>query len=114
MRGAEMRRALSRRGVHAAGAAGAVVEHRECTRCLFSTEIPGISFDADGMCSYCALHDEMDVQYPTGEEGERRLAAIAAEIKAAGEGKEYDCIVGVSGGCDSSYLIHKMVEMGLR
>jgi N-acetyl sugar amidotransferase len=87
---------------------------RLCTRCLFHTGIPGITFDAQGVCSYCALSDEMEAQYPTGEEGRRRLEAMAAEMRAAGEGKPYDCIVGVSGGCDSSFLIHQMVELGLR
>jgi hypothetical protein len=66
------------------------------------------------MCSYCALHDQMDAQYPTGEAGERELQALAREIKASGTGKRYDCIVGVSGGCDSSYLVHRMVELGLK
>lgn len=87
---------------------------RECTRCLYHSGIPGITFDERGECSYCALHDEMDAQYPTGAEGAARLEAMADEIRAAGRGKPYDCIVGVSGGCDSSYMIHKMVELGLR
>ena len=88
--------------------------YRACVRCLYDTDIPGIAFADDGTCSYCALHDEMEAQYPTGAEGERLMAASVAEMKAAGKGKQYDCIVGVSGGCDSSFLIHEMVERGLR
>lgn len=87
---------------------------QECVRCLYHSGIPGITYDEDGQCSYCSLHDEMDAQYPTGDEGAGRLAAMADEIRAAGRGKPYDCIVGVSGGCDSSFMIHQMVELGLR
>lgn len=85
-----------------------------CRRCLYDRRIPGISFDDTGMCSYCRLHDEMDQQYPTGEAGRQQLERLAEEMAAAGKGKPYDCIVGVSGGCDSSYLVHELVQLGLR
>lgn len=87
---------------------------RMCRRCVYDEAVPGISFDAEGVCSYCHLHDQMDRQYPTGVAGDRILLAIADRIRAAGKGKKYDCVVGVSGGCDSSYLLYKMVELGLR
>lgn len=93
---------------------GTRTDLRRCERCLYDSTIPGISFDESGVCSYCHLHDEMEQQYPTGAEGARRLEAMAAEMRAAGRGKDFDCIVGVSGGCDSSFLVHKMVELGLR
>jgi N-acetyl sugar amidotransferase len=85
-----------------------------CSRCLYDSTIPGILFDADGMCSYCRLHDEMELQYPTGDRGRAALEAMATTMKAAGRGRRYDCIVGVSGGCDSSYLVWTMVELGVR
>ncbi|MBT6376533.1 MAG: LPS biosynthesis protein, partial [Gemmatimonadales bacterium] len=90
------------------------VRVRACVRCLYDTSIPGVAFDDDGECSYCALHDQMDAQYPTGDAGESILEAMVDEMKAAGRGKDYDCILGVSGGCDSSYLAHEMVRRGLR
>jgi len=89
-------------------------KRRVCARCVYDETVPGISFDSEGICNYCRTHDELDLQYPTGEAGARELEAIAARIKAAGRGKKYDCVVGVSGGCDSSYLLYKMVELGLR
>jgi N-acetyl sugar amidotransferase len=85
-----------------------------CARCVYDQTVPSISFDADGVCNYCHMHDDLDRRYPTGAEGERILAGIADEIRASGRGKRYDCIVGVSGGCDSSFMLHKAVEMGLR
>jgi hypothetical protein len=56
----------------------------------------------------------MDVQYPIGDVGESMLTAMLDEMKEAGRGKEFDCILGVSGGCDSSFLAHEMVQRGLR
>ncbi len=85
-----------------------------CTRCIYDSDVPRISFNADGMCSYCQIHDDLVQQYPLGDEGQIRLEMMANEIKAAGRGKKYDCVVGVSGGCDSSYLVYKLVQMGLR
>jgi N-acetyl sugar amidotransferase len=87
---------------------------RRCTRCLYDEHTPRIVFDEQGVCSYCAAYDQLDAEHPTGEEGEKRLRAIADEIKAAGKGKKYDCIVGVSGGCDSSYVLYLAKKLGLR
>jgi N-acetyl sugar amidotransferase len=87
---------------------------KRCSRCVYDETIPKITFDAKGVCNYCHTHDSLSKEYPVGEEGARRLAAIAEEIKAAGRGKRYDVVVGVSGGCDSSYLLHKAKELGLR
>ena len=85
-----------------------------CSRCLYDEKVPSISFDANGMCSYCKIHDDLAAQYPIGDKGEQRLLALAEEIKKSSRGKKYDCVVGVSGGCDSSYLIYRMVQLGLR
>jgi N-acetyl sugar amidotransferase len=85
-----------------------------CARCLYDRTVPDLQLDADGICRYCRWHDELDAQYPQGAEGQKRLQAIAEEIKAAGKRKPYDVIVGVSGGCDSSYMLHLAKELGLR
>ena len=90
------------------------VTGQTCVRCLYDISIPGITFGEDGQCSYCALHDQMDTQYPIGAAGELALQAMVNEMKVDGSGKDYDCILGVSGGCDSSFLAHEMVRRGLR
>jgi N-acetyl sugar amidotransferase len=87
---------------------------RICARCVYDDRTPGISFDAAGVCNYCHQHDAMGRQYPTGPAGEQILRRVVARIKEAGLGRKYDCAVGVSGGCDSSYMLYKMVEYGLR
>src|SRR5438309_1047228 len=87
---------------------------RRCTRCLYNEQVPGISFDAAGVCSYCKLHDALNIEYPVGVEGRRHLERLASTIRHAGRGKPYDVVVGVSGGCDSSYLVYMATELGLR
>jgi N-acetyl sugar amidotransferase len=87
---------------------------RLCARCVYDERVPSITFDDDAVCNYCKMHDDLDRRYPTGVEGEKILSGIVEQIKRAGRGKKYDCIVGVSGGCDSSFMLHKAVEMGLR
>jgi len=85
-----------------------------CRRCIITSDVPGAAFDADGVCYYCHLHDSLDKQYPIGVESEKALDKFVAELKAAGRGKKYDCIMGVSGGTDSSYLAHLLVKKGVR
>ncbi|MCB1136507.1 MAG: N-acetyl sugar amidotransferase [Chlamydiia bacterium] len=85
-----------------------------CTRCIYNSDVPRISFDAQGVCSYCKIHDNLEKEYPLGSEGQRRLETLCHEIKTAGRGKRYDCVVGVSGGCDSCYLVYQLLELGLR
>lgn len=88
---------------------------RVCTRCLYDETTPAIAFGADGVCSYCRQHDQLDAEYPATSEGETRLRELAAVIASEGRGKPYDCVVGVSGGCDSSYMLYYVKEkLGLR
>ena len=87
---------------------------RICARCVYDETTPGITFDGAGVCNYCRQHDALEAEYPTGPAGQAQLERMVTRIKDAGRGNKYDCIVGVSGGCDSSYLLHKMVDYGLR
>lgn len=87
---------------------------RICTRCIYDDHIPYITFDEEGVCNYCHDFDAMEKEYPTGEEGEARLRRLAEEIRKEGKGRKYDVVVGISGGCDSSYMLYKARELGLR
>ena len=89
-------------------------EYRICSRCVMDTTDPDIHFDGNGVCSHCARYDQFVAALPPQAERERRLAAIIAEIKAWGKGREYDCILGLSGGVDSSFVAYKAKEFGLR
>lgn len=79
------------------------------------TSDPEIVFDAQGVCSHCLQFDAVTRKewYPN-EEGARRLKVITEQIRIAGKGQEYDCILGLSGGVDSSYLALKVKDWGLR
>ena len=86
-----------------------------CSRCIYDEQVSRISFDENGVCNYCKISDDIRRQFATGtSEGERSMQAIIQKIKTEGKGKAYDCIVGVSGGTDSSYTLAKAVEWGLR
>lgn len=86
-----------------------------CTRCIYDSHVSAITFDEEGVCNYCRQVEDMERQYGTGSpRGMAVLEKILDEIKQAGRGKRYDCIIGVSGGTDSSYLLLKAKEWGLR
>ncbi len=87
---------------------------RYCKRCIYHENIPKISFNEKGICNYCQQYDEMDRQYPTGEVGEQELLKHIQQLKKEGKGKPYDVVIGVSGGCDSSYMLHLAKKHGLR
>lgn len=89
---------------------------RVCTRCIYDDRVPMIYFDEDGVCNYCHQLEGLIEEYGTGQpEGAAEFERLLEEIKTAGKNKQYDCIIGVSGGTDSSYLVHKAVkDWGLR
>lgn len=85
-----------------------------CKRCVMDDSAIGISFDKDGVCNFCKIHDELEMQYSFGAKSSRDLNGILEKIKKDGKGKKYDCIVGVSGGRDSTYTLYSAVKFGLR
>lgn len=86
-----------------------------CTRCVMDTTDPDISFDENRICIHCKKYDEaLKKTVFTGEVGTRKLSAIVQAIKSDGRGKEYDSILGVSGGVDSTFAAYKAKEIGLR
>ena len=90
-------------------------QYRLCTRCVMDTSDPDITFNDLGQCNHCVEFFETakSVWFPN-EEGQSKLDATLSQIKAVGEGRQYDSILGLSGGVDSSYLAIKVKEMGLR
>jgi len=89
--------------------------YRICTRCIMDTTDPDISFDASGICSHCRRYEELtseDSYLDKKKPG--ALERLASEINSAGRGKRYDCIIGVSGGVDSTYTAYLTKKIGLR
>ena len=87
-----------------------------CTRCIMDTSDPGIVFDDAGRCDYCVNFDTvMKPAWFADKADDTKLMAMADEIRAAGKGKDFDCIIGLSGGLDSSFAAHVVTKiMGLR
>ena len=90
-------------------------EYRMCTRCVMDTTDPDIVFDENGVCNHCHTYDRMVREYVVdGEEGLRHLEQTAQKIRKDGQGKKYDCVIGVSGGVDSTYVAYRVKKLGLR
>tara|TARA_B110000003_G_scaffold271206_1_gene304978 strand:+ start:1446 stop:2621 length:1176 start_codon:yes stop_codon:yes gene_type:complete len=86
-----------------------------CNKCIYDETVAGIEFDKKGICSYCNLIEKLTLEYGTGtKKGELLFNNIVKEIKISGRNKKYDIIVGVSGGTDSSYMLHLAIKLGLR
>jgi N-acetyl sugar amidotransferase len=87
-----------------------------CVQCVMDTSDSAVQFDADGVCDHClGFHRDVLPNWHTDERGKMELAATVEAIKKSGEGKEFDCILGMSGGLDSSYMLHLVVtEFHLR
>ena len=77
-----------------------------CRHCVLDSTIPNIIFDANGACNYCHLTNELEKKYPLDGSKQPEIEKMVEKIRKAGKDKEYDCAVGVSGGCDSSYLLY--------
>ncbi|OYD52111.1 N-acetyl sugar amidotransferase [Acidovorax kalamii] len=87
-----------------------------CTRCIMDTSDPNIEFDAAGVCNHCRNFDQnMLPNWHPDASGRRTLDGIVAQMKREGQGRPYDCAIGLSGGVDSSYLAYvARKELGLR
>jgi len=86
---------------------------RTCSRCALDTSIPSVEIDGNGMCNHCHQYDELHKK-SEAVINNGTLQKIIDEIKNAGKGKEYDSIIGVSGGIDSTYTLYMAKQLGLR
>lgn len=87
-----------------------------CSRCVMDTTDPDIRFYQDGRCSCCRHYDEVCVKdLHSDENGQLRLDSLIDKIKHDGRNREYDCLIGMSGGVDSSYVAYLVAKKyGLR
>lgn len=89
--------------------------YRQCSKCVMDTTDPQIYFDEEGVCNHCLDFDNItSKKWFPNEEGAKKLKEIYNKIKKERGNKEYDCILGLSGGVDSSYLALKLYEEGLK
>ena len=79
------------------------------------TSDPYIAFDEYGVCNHCHSYDlKVRRLVHVGEDGKRKLKRVIEQMKLDGKGKKYDCIIGVSGGVDSTYVAYLVKQNGLR
>ena len=89
-------------------------EFQICSRGVWDTTVPGIHFDENGVSNYAHLFDKLAEVYPRGEKGKKEWDKLVKRIKRNGRRKKCDCVIGVSGGTDSSYLLYLAVKEGLK
>lgn len=85
-----------------------------CTKGIWDETVPGIIFDANGVSNYAFLQEKMTADYPRGEKGTKDWLNLVDKIKESSSNSSYNCIIGVSGGVDSSYLLHLAKSYGLK
>lgn len=86
-------------------------EYQICNRCVLDTTAPKIQFDEDGNCNYCTRF--LDKISAIGDKKEKDVDLLIDKIKESGKGKKYDCVLGLSGGLDSTWALKIIVEKGL-
>lgn len=91
-------------------------DYQICANCVMDTSDPKITFDAKGVCDHCRnFYKNILPKWQPNEAGMKVLMKKVEQIKKAGKGKEFDCIIGISGGADSSYMTYLAKEkLGLR
>ena len=91
-------------------------KYQVCSHCVMDTTDTDIQFDEHGVCQRCREYEERILpDWQHGKGHEKELQELISKIKKSGEGKKYDCILGLSGGLDSTYMLHLAVkEWGLR
>jgi N-acetyl sugar amidotransferase len=91
-------------------------KYQICTNCVMDTTDSKIIFDKNGVCDHCnTFYKDIKPKWHTDEKGWNEINTTVEKIKKEGEGKDFDCIIGMSGGIDSSYLLYLAVEkLGLR
>ena len=90
--------------------------YKICTNCVMDTSDSRIKFDENGVCDHCNdFQINVKPNWYPNEEGLKRLESTVSKIKEDGKDRDFDCLLGMSGGVDSSYLLHLAVkELGLR
>jgi N-acetyl sugar amidotransferase len=92
-----------------------MTELKTCVQCIMDSTDPDISFDAHGVCNHCRRYGELARRRLIPEaDRQRELEGLVAQMKRCGRGRPYDCVIGVSGGVDSTYVAWLVRELGLR
>ena len=87
------------------------MDYKICKNCVMDTTDSKITFDEKGVCDHCnTFKEKIEPFWNTSEKGWKEINKVADNIRKAGKGKDFDCIIGMSGGVDSSYLVYLAKE----
>lgn len=90
-------------------------KYQQCSRCVMDTSDPNITFDDRGFCNHCNEYlEKTSKRSYQGKKSDIELAKLVEKIKRSGKHKDYDCVIGVSGGVDSIYTAYLAKQLGLR
>ncbi len=91
-------------------------KYQICSNCIMDTSDPSITFDERGYCDYCRnFYENIQPNWHPNEKGENMIAPLIDKIKKKGKRRDHDCLIGISGGIDSSYVSYVAKEkFGLR
>jgi len=78
----------------------------KCKRCLLTDEIPSVAVNSQtGQCNFCDLHDKLE-----SESSKISIEDVIKDIRKKGQSRRYDCVIGISGGFDSSFILHELTQ----
>ena len=91
-------------------------DYQICSNCIMDTSDPTLTFDEKGVCVYCNNFEiEIKPNWHPNEQGMKNIMPMIEKIKKEGKGKDYDCLIGLSGGLDSSFVTYVATKkFGLR
>lgn len=82
-------------------------KYQICTKCIMDTTDPDIQFNDNNICNHCREYEEkIKERVFIGKSGQQKLDKLANEIREKGKNKKYDCIIGISGGVDSTFVAY--------
>ncbi|MDA9283121.1 N-acetyl sugar amidotransferase [Amylibacter sp.] len=89
--------------------------HFTCRRCVMNSNVEGIRFDGDGICNYCTeFIEQSNTKFVKHSAPQQKLEQLIENISSSTRKSEYSCVMGVSGGVDSTFAVCKAVSLGLR
>jgi len=91
------------------------LKYRQCCRCVMDTSDSEIAFSEDGNCNHCSDFFEKTAKYVyQGKSSDAKLMELVERMKKSGKNNKYDCLIGISGGTDSCYVVYMAKKLGLR
>ena len=90
------------------------MNYKICKKCIMDNSDPEITFNKNGICNHCIRYNEVISSRINIYDKDKKVKKLVDKIKKSSSASEYDCIIGVSGGVDSTYVAYLCKELGLK